>query len=98
MELPLCTMLGLWLGLSSTAGFDVSRTFNPVVKPTTIPIILCIALSKGWIVEQLNIDNEFLNGDLKEEVFMDKPIGFEISQTPVLVCKLHTKTSSKGLV
>lgn len=74
-------------GFHQVAGFDFSVT--PVVKPTTLRTILTTALSKGWTVRQLNINNAFQNGDLKKEASMGQPPGFEIHQTPTLVCKLH---------
>lgn len=76
-------------GFHQVAGFDFHETFSPVVKPTTIRIILTIALTNHWAVRQLDIDNAFLNGDLKEEIFMEQPPGFESPHTAGLVCKLH---------
>lgn len=33
------------------AGFDFNEIFNPIVKPTTIRIVLTVALTRGWIVQ-----------------------------------------------
>lgn len=74
-------------GFHQTAGL-ISLN-NLVVKPTTIRIILTISLSKGWKVQQLYINNAFLNGDLKEEVYMEQPPEYQVQCTPSLVCKLH---------
>ena len=76
-------------GFHQTVGFDFNETFSPVVKPTTIRIILTLALSKGWLVRQLDVNNAFLNGDLQEEVFMVQPEGFEDPQHPSFVCRLN---------
>lgn len=62
-------------GYHQVAGFDFTKTFSPVVKPTTIRILLAIAISRGWSIRQLDINNAFLNGDLKEEIFMEKQPG-----------------------
>lgn len=76
-------------GFHQVPGFDFTETFSPVVKPTTIRIILSLALTNQWDIRQLNVNNVFLNGDLHEEVFMAQPPGFKIAHSPPLVCKLH---------
>lgn len=50
---------------------------------------MTIALSKGRKVQQLDIYNVFLNGDLKDEVYTEQPPGFQVQSTLNLVCKLH---------
>lgn len=75
-------------GFHQKEGFDFIETFSLVVKPLTIRLVVTIALSKGWHMRQIDVDNAFLNGDLKEEVYMVQPQGFE-SSNHRLVCKLH---------
>ena len=47
-------------------GLDYDETFSPVIKPSTIRLILTIGLSQGWFVKQLDVGNAFLHGDLQE--------------------------------
>ena len=63
-------------GFQQTPGVDFFETFSPVVKASTICIIFILAVSKGWGIQQIDINNAFLNGDLHEEVFMSQPDGF----------------------
>lgn len=70
-------------------GFDFDKIFSPVIKPTTIRVILTIALSKIWSIKQLDVNNVFLNGTLQEEIFMEQPAGFEVNSDKNMVCKLH---------
>ena len=65
------------------------ETFSPVVKPTSVRVVLTFALSHGWPVRQIDVNNAFLNGELKEEVYMNQPQGFEDPSNPNLVCRLH---------
>lgn len=59
------------------------------MKPTTVSLVLSIALSKGWELRQVDINNTFLNGDLQEVVYMEQPRGFVDSSRPSHVCRLH---------
>lgn len=63
-------------GFHQLSGFYYIETFSPVVKPTTIRIILTLALSNGWPLQQLDVKIAFLNGDLDEEVYIEQPLGF----------------------
>ena len=64
-------------GIHQVHGFDFHGTFSPIIKPVTISIILTLALSHGWELFQLDVNNAFLNGVLEESVFMTQPPGFE---------------------
>lgn len=58
-------------------GFDFNETFSPVVKLIILRIVLTLAISKVWVIQQLDINNDFLNGYLNEEVYMMQPPGFK---------------------
>ena len=44
--------------------------------------------SKGFKVYQMDVKSTFLNGDLKEEVYMEHPEGFDLAEGKDFVCKL----------
>ena len=75
-------------GFNQMHGFDYKETFSPVVKPVTVRTVLTLAVTNKWCIQQLDINNAFLNGFLEEEVYMTQPPGFEKTDTS-LVCKLN---------
>jgi hypothetical protein len=68
---------------------DYLETFSLVIKPTTIHLVLSIAVANGWSLRQLDINNAFLQCTLAETVYMAQPPGFIDSDNPTHVCKLH---------
>lgn len=74
-------------GFHQTVGIDYSETFSPVVKSSTVRVVLSIVVMQGWKVRQIDVNNAFLNGDLIEDVYMIQPEGFSLKDG--YVCKLN---------
>ncbi|KAK6141586.1 hypothetical protein DH2020_024687 [Rehmannia glutinosa] len=75
-------------GFKQRPDIDFHETFSPVVKTSTICIVLTIAISNGWMINQLDVNNTFLHSFLSEDVFMAQPPGFIDPARPNHVCKL----------
>uniref|UniRef100_A0A803NSQ7 Uncharacterized protein n=1 Tax=Cannabis sativa TaxID=3483 RepID=A0A803NSQ7_CANSA len=76
-------------GFHQRPGIDFGETFSPVIKASTVRIVLTIAVTKGWDIGQLDINNAFLNGTLVEDVYMAQPEGFVEKGKEDYVCKLN---------
>ena len=68
---------------------DYLEMFSPVIKPTTVRLVLTIVVLYGWNIHQLDVHNAFLNGILQEEVYMAQPPGFVDPALPSHVFRLH---------
>ena len=76
-------------GSSQKKGVDFEEIFSPVVKMSSIRVVLGLAASLNLEVEQLDVKTAFLHGDLEEEIYMDQPQGFEVKGKEDLVCRLR---------
>jgi Reverse transcriptase (RNA-dependent DNA polymerase) len=82
-------------GYTQTYGIDYEETFAPVAKMNTVRTLISCVVNFGWNIHQLDVKNAFLHGDLKEEVYMELPPGFDNEQVAGKVCRL--KRSLYGL-
>ncbi|GJW16541.1 retrovirus-related pol polyprotein from transposon TNT 1-94 [Tanacetum coccineum] len=75
-------------GFNQQEGIDYVETFAPVARLESIGIFLAFATYMNFTVYQMDVKSAFLNGKLKEEVYVKQPPGFESSEFPNHVCKL----------
>ena len=69
-------------------GRDYEETFAPIARMELVRTVLSIAAQKKWKVYQMDVKSTFLNGVLKEEVYVEKPPRYEIEGQEHKVCKL----------
>jgi hypothetical protein len=69
-------------------GIDFEETFAPVARMEAILLLLAYACSKNVKVYHMDVKSSFLNGELEEEVYIEQPEGFQLSENIDYVCKL----------
>nr|GEY20413.1 retrovirus-related Pol polyprotein from transposon TNT 1-94 [Tanacetum cinerariifolium] len=69
-------------------GIDFEESFAPVARIETIRIFIANATHKNMIIYQMDVKTAFLNGELKEEVYVSQPEGFFDQDNPSHVYKL----------
>ncbi|GJW79299.1 retrovirus-related pol polyprotein from transposon TNT 1-94 [Tanacetum coccineum] len=75
-------------GYNQQEGIDYHETFALIAKLEAIRIFLAFSSYMNVIVYQIDVKSAFLNGKLKEEVYVKQPLGFESNEFPNHVCKL----------
>ncbi|CAH9101308.1 unnamed protein product [Cuscuta epithymum] len=76
-------------GYNQQEGIDYDETFAPVARIEAIRLFLAYAAHKSFTVYQMDVKTTFLNGDLKEEVYVAQPDGFVDPERPNHVYKLR---------
>jgi hypothetical protein len=81
-----------WLvakGYSQVKGLDFDETFAPIARLESIRMLFAYATHHGFKLYQMDIMGTFLNGTIKEEVYMEQPPSFEREGYSNHVYKLH---------
>jgi hypothetical protein len=76
-------------GFVQQEGIDYDDSFAPVARMESVRVLLALAAQEGWPVHHMDVKSAFLNGDLKEEVYVRQPRGFAIAGEEDKVYRLH---------
>jgi hypothetical protein len=55
----------------------------------SVRVLLALAAQEGWKVHHMDVKSAFLNGDLKEEVYVRQPPGFTVAREESKVYRLR---------
>ncbi|GJT29155.1 retrovirus-related pol polyprotein from transposon TNT 1-94 [Tanacetum coccineum] len=78
-------------------GIDFEESFALVTRIEVIPIFVANAANKNMMIFQMDVKMTFLNGELKEEVYVSQPEGFVDQDNPSHVYKLKKSLYSLKL-
>lgn len=76
------------MGNTQVSGEDYFETFAPTGKPSSLQLIIAIAVLNGWEVHQMDAVTTFLNSDLNETIYVEHPQGYVEEGQENQVCKL----------
>nr|GEU80126.1 retrovirus-related Pol polyprotein from transposon TNT 1-94 [Tanacetum cinerariifolium] len=76
-------------GFKQEEGIDFEESFAPVARIEVIRIFIANAAHKNMMILQIDVKMAFLNGELKEEVYVSQPEGFVDQDNPSHVYKLR---------
>lgn len=62
--------------INQKEGVDFNEVFSPVVKHSSIRILLAIIAALNLELDQMDVKTSFLHGNLNEEILMSQPEGF----------------------
>ncbi|GKB64712.1 retrovirus-related pol polyprotein from transposon TNT 1-94 [Tanacetum coccineum] len=75
-------------GYRQEEGINFEESFAPVARIEAIRIFIANAASKNMTIYQMDVKTTFLNGELKEEVYVSQPEGFVDPDHPTHVYRL----------
>ncbi|GJW39614.1 retrovirus-related pol polyprotein from transposon TNT 1-94 [Tanacetum coccineum] len=76
-------------GYAHEEGIDFKESFAPVVRLEAVQIFIAYAAHKSFPTYHMDVKMAFLNGPLKEEVYVTQPDGFVDPDHPEKVCRLR---------
>ncbi|GJU52251.1 gag-pol polyprotein [Tanacetum coccineum] len=75
-------------GYAQEEGIDFEESFTPVARLEAVRIFVAYAAHKSFPIYQVDVKTVFLNGPLKEEVYVAQPDGFVDPDLPKKVYRL----------
>ncbi|KAL6324735.1 hypothetical protein AAG906_017075 [Vitis piasezkii] len=85
------------LGFAQEEGIDFTEAFSPVIKPSTVWVLLTLSIQFDWEIRQLDVSNTFLHWILLEDVYMEQPKGYRSFSHWSLIQKLLIEFKMKDL-
>jgi hypothetical protein len=76
-------------GYVQVTGLDFEETFAPAARLESICILLAYAAHHSFKLFQMDVKNTFLNGPIKEEVYVEQLPVFKYDRYPDHVYKLY---------
>ena len=77
-------------GYSQTYGVDYEETYAPVVRYSSLRMVLALTAHYDLELHHMDVKSAYLNGDLEEEIYMEQPEGAPIIKGKEdWVCRLH---------
>nr|GEV06084.1 retrovirus-related Pol polyprotein from transposon TNT 1-94 [Tanacetum cinerariifolium] len=76
-------------GYRQEDGIDFEESIAPVARIEAIRIFIANTSSKNMTIYQMDVKTAFLNGELKEKVYVSQPEGFIDPDHPTHVCHLN---------
>ena len=66
-------------GYVQRQGIDFEEVFAPVARMDSVRVLIALAAHHGWQVHHMDVKSAFLNGELKEEVYVSQPPGYIVA-------------------
>ena len=63
-------------GYAQRQGIDYDEVFAHVARLDMVRLLIALTAHEGWEIHHMDVKSAFLNGDLKEEVYVEQPAGF----------------------
>jgi hypothetical protein len=71
-------------GYAQVVGLDFEETFSPIARLDSICILLAYAAHHSFKLFQMDVKSAFLNGPIKEEVYMEQPLALRMTGIPTM--------------
>jgi len=76
------------IGFSQKDGVEYEESFSPIAKYASIRVVISITSIMRWRIHQMDVKTTFLDDIIEEELYIEKPHGFEVHGRYSHVCRI----------